>query len=396
MSMGASAGRARRILTIADDLTGACDAAVYFAEAGLATFVGLHFDDAAPANWESWAVNTNTRCSPPQEAYERTLRAFEDARQLQPGKIVKKIDSMMRGNVAAEIAAASAVLRPRLIVLTPAFPALGRTVHEGGLSIHGGEPLAVASFLPGLRCATASSETVEVLANSFAAAANGQVDVLVPDASTEADLRRIVEAGGAMEGVLWVGSGGLTGAIASSMSTFGMNPFGRRRSEIKRTHKPILFCVGSNHDATLAQLQHLKKKGEAVFAPAGIEGYERVNRALRKERNALLLLERNQFNPETLRELAQSVEMSLCGALVLTGGDTAFQVLDALGVCGIRSFAEILPGIPQGEILGGAADGLLLATKSGAFGGVDALSRCVEMLRVPPADLELSNKEVIR
>jgi uncharacterized protein YgbK (DUF1537 family) len=391
MSMGSLTARERRIITIADDLTGACDAAVYFAEAGLATFVGLHFNDEAPANWESWAVNTDTRCSAPQEAYERTLRAFEDARRLQPGKIIKKIDSMMRGNVAAEIAAARAVLSPRLIVLTPAFPALGRTVRDGGLSVHGGEPVPVASLLPGLRCAAVFLDRVESIPNAFAAMANGQVDVLIPDASTEADLRRIVEAGSAMEGVLWVGSGGLTRAIASTM-----NSFGRRRPAIKSTQKPVLFCIGSNHDATLAQLRHLKRNDDAVFAPAGTEGYERVNRALRKEQNAVLLLERNQFDPQILRQLSESIEMSLCGALVLTGGDTALQVLDALGACAIRSYAELLPGIPQGEILGGAADGVLLATKSGAFGGPEALLRCVEMLRVPPAGLDVSAKEAIR
>lgn len=391
MSMGSSSGQARSVITIADDLTGACDAAVYFADAGLATFVSLHFDDEAPANWESWAINTDTRCSPPKQAAERVTCAIQAAARLRPGKIVKKIDSMMRGNVAAEIAAASALLDPRLIVLTPAFPALGRTVRDGRLSIHGGEPLSIANLLPGLRCAAVELAAFEELVEHFAETDTGSIDVLIPDTSTDSDLQRLVEAAWELEGLLWVGSGGLTRAIASTIKRSA-----RRCSRIVSTQKPVLFCVGSNHDASLAQLQHLEKNDHAVFARAGIEGYERINRALRDERNAVLLIERSQFNPQGMRQLAESIELSLCGALVLTGGDTALHILDALGACGIRSFAEILPGIPQGVILGGVADRLLLATKSGAFGGPDALSRCVEVLRVPPANLELSTKEATR
>lgn len=389
--MGLSSGRIPGIITIADDLTGACDAAVYFADAGLATFVSLHYDDAAPASWESWAINTDTRCCPPQEAAERVTYAFQAAARLRPGRIVKKIDSMMRGNVAVEIAAAKSVLDPRIIVLTPAFPALGRTVHDGKLSIHGGEPLPITSLLPGLRCAAVGLAAIEDLLKFSAETDTGSIDVLIPDTSTDSDFERLVEAAWGFEGLLWVGSGGLTRAIASRIT-----PCARRSSAIARTEKPVLFCVGSNHDATLAQLQHLESNEHAVFAPAGHQGYEKTNRALRDQRNAVLLIERNQFSPAILRQLAQSLELSLCGALVLIGGDTALQVLDALSARGIRSYAEILPGIPQGVILGGVADGLLLATKSGAFGGPDALSRCIDVLRVPRANLELLTKEATR
>jgi D-threonate/D-erythronate kinase len=390
--MGSLTGKTRGIVTIADDLTGACDAAIHFADIGLATFVGLHFNDEPPVEWESWAVNTDTRSCGAREAAERVLHAFEEAKRLRPQKVVKKIDSMMRGNIAAEVAAACRVLEPRLVILTPAFPALGRTVRDGRLFIHGQEdPVAIADRLEGLRCAVLRTAAHEDLAGEFAQAAAGEIDVLIPDTSSQDELRRIVRAAAGIENLLWVGSGGLASAIASTMGSPGKDV-----SAFVSTPKPVLTCVGSNHGATLAQLKNLEEQEHAVFVEATTEGFAEVAAALRQERNVVLLLERRHINQEALREFAESVPIDLCGGLVLTGGDTALQVLDALGARCIRLYTEILPGIPQGTILGGLAHGLLAVTKSGAFGSPDALSRSVQMLRPSPVKTEMQSKETFR
>ena len=142
-------------------------------------------------------------------------------------------------------------------------------------------------------------------------------------------------------------------------------------------------------------MQHLADREQALFIEAGASGYKEANAALGEQRNVVLLLRRAHLDPAPLREFAASIRLDLCGGLILTGGDTAAQILDAFEAKSIRSRAEVLAGIPQGEILGGAADGLPVITKSGAFGAQDALSRCVETLRAPPENADLRNKEMI-
>jgi uncharacterized protein YgbK (DUF1537 family) len=56
------------------------------------------------------------------------------------------------------------------------------------------------------------------------------------------------------------------------------------------------------------------------------------------------------------------------GALLMTGGDTALSICEALNAKGIALMGELMPGVPAGRILGGEAEGLAVITKSGAFG----------------------------
>ena len=91
-------------------------------------------------------INTQSRGVPPDEAAAR-VRAM--CRELcAAGRTVwfKKIDSTMRGNVGAELAALHAALAPCVIVCTPALPEEGRTV-QGGVLLVAGEP-AMATPLP--------------------------------------------------------------------------------------------------------------------------------------------------------------------------------------------------------------------------------------------------------
>ena len=124
--------------------------------------------------------------------------------------VLKKIDSTMRGNIAAEIAAARAVLQPRITLLAPAFPALGRTVRDGSVHIaEGGPPIPITEHLEGFRCAAIPILPKEELVIRFAQAIEEGIDILIPDTWNEIDLRVMAEAALEIDGLLWVGSGGL-------------------------------------------------------------------------------------------------------------------------------------------------------------------------------------------
>ena len=115
------------ILIIADDLSGAADCAIGFACAGMQTVVTLDpLHDKADA--QVIAADTDTRRLSPAQAAERTVAAYKALQR--PGqRLYKKIDSTLRGNWAAEVAA----LQPLagLAIVAPAFPATGRTLRGG-------------------------------------------------------------------------------------------------------------------------------------------------------------------------------------------------------------------------------------------------------------------------
>src|SRR5579884_3191372 len=87
---------------IADDLTGAADAAVAFAVCGPRTRVLLNSDDTAGA--EVFAVVTDTRDRTVKDIQERVTHAARFVLSRAPELYFKKIDSTLRGKVGLELA----------------------------------------------------------------------------------------------------------------------------------------------------------------------------------------------------------------------------------------------------------------------------------------------------
>lgn len=124
-----------RLLIIADDLSGAADCAIGFACAGHRTFVVVQPCDVPAARHDGHlAVDTDTRRLAPAEAAERTAAAYA-ALKSDGRRLYKKIDSTLRGNWAAEVARLVPVAG--LALVAPAHPALGRTVKQGRVFLHG-------------------------------------------------------------------------------------------------------------------------------------------------------------------------------------------------------------------------------------------------------------------
>jgi 4-hydroxythreonine-4-phosphate dehydrogenase len=128
------------VAIIADDLTGACDTGIAFAVAGLPTFVAFGGGDPPPA--QIVAVDTDTRRMNRAAAVERVRAAARRAYRDGARTIYKKIDSTLRGHVAAETAAllegaAAEGQRGALVVAAPAFPPLGRTTRGGRVYVRG-------------------------------------------------------------------------------------------------------------------------------------------------------------------------------------------------------------------------------------------------------------------
>lgn len=312
------------LAVVADDLTGAADAAAPFATAGRQARVVL--DGVIPGDQPGptpggrggvVAVSTDSRRLDPAAAAERVAGV---CRALRGAEVFKKIDSTLRGNVAAETRAAAHATGAEKVVVCPAFPAMGRTVVDGTLHLWG-RPLArVADHVPA-----------------------GSV---VVDARDDADLDAVAARRGS--GVLLVGSGGLAAAVARA----GVEPRAPAPGTGLPASRPgaVVVVAGSASDVTRAQVGRLTDC--TVIAVA--------------------------------RELAERAVRSCAGSmagLVVSGGDTAAAVLAALGACAVDLGGELEPGVPVGRIVGGTADGVPLVLKSGGFGTERTLQEAVEWLR---------------
>src|SRR5207344_265055 len=83
------------------------------------------------------ALDLDTRSRPERAAQRIVRRAFGGRAAKRAGILFKKIDSTLRGHVAAELAAVRPVLGRRPVLFAPAFPAQGRIVRSARLHVNG-------------------------------------------------------------------------------------------------------------------------------------------------------------------------------------------------------------------------------------------------------------------
>src|SRR5438093_6398945 len=120
-----------RLAIVADDLTGALDAAAPFHRSGFAAEVWLQPPAAGEPLPQVVAVTTETRASPPDAATAAVRQAVVDLQTFGANRFYKKIDSLLRGPWVAELAAMREALNLPLALVCPAFPAQGRRVGGG-------------------------------------------------------------------------------------------------------------------------------------------------------------------------------------------------------------------------------------------------------------------------
>ena len=186
-------------------------------------------------------INTQSRGLAPAAAAARVRAVCRGLRAQGRTVWFKKLDSTLRGNVGAELAALHEALAPCVIVCTPALPAEGRTVQDGVLRV-AGEPVMATPYRDEIPAgagagAANSSAVIDVVRRqwpecraahlppsprgpAFAEAVNGPVDLVLVDAAGDDDLNALAAStgGGAPDGrkLVWAGSAGLLRALAST------------------------------------------------------------------------------------------------------------------------------------------------------------------------------------
>ncbi|MBJ3784570.1 four-carbon acid sugar kinase family protein [Devosia sediminis] len=324
---------------IADDLSGALDAAAPFAMRGIPTAVALDvaaLPEALATGARIVGVSTHSR----EISADAARQAVAAALQALPVgmRLFKKIDSRLKGNIAAELDA----LDYTTGLVVPAIPAFGRWVRNGQLGGFGvSYPIDIATTLGA-----------------------HAVRALIPDIEKQADIERALGSGFDLA----IGARSLAEAMARAMAP------GARAATPAFVGKAAYCVIGSTDPITLAQLRHLRDANPNILhieAPNGVATPLRVSAGLTIIQATPGPVQAG--GPEVAEALGATLE-ALAPApgslLVLSGGATAQAILSRLRIKVLTLLGEALPGLPVAE-----AGGLTVVTKSGGFGDPDCLSR---------------------
>ena len=400
-----------KIAILADDLTGASDSVAPFCRVGFSAKVVISPSDSFASDiatsidphTEACAWDTETRGLSPEETKiikTHTLKVASEAMKFRPEILFKKIDSSLKGHLRIEFEAMREAFPNRVPLICPAFPANGRIVKNGIASICGAplERSVQDAFLSQqapaeLRSRIAQrSETFgkmistpheshpfsQEFEESFVRSSD--LDPIFCDAETDIELRRLAKLVCAYpDRFLPFGSGGFASALATQMDArgggdvpfFPLNPaFATGR---------VLIAVGSRNpvsriqaESLLAYLQIrpsvLSKSCELIASSHRITVLVFPDADLEAASKEL---------QTSIATLSKGVEFPF-DALILTGGDTAFDVCETLGAREITIEGELEPGIVQGRIvIGESGLKIHVITKAGGFGDANALLRCV-------------------
>lgn len=353
---------------LADDLTGALDSAAAFASP--CAPVAVRWRGEVP---EAGAIALDSRT---REASAEEARAAVSAlacRLFAPGAglAFKKIDSLLRGREAAELAAILELVRPAFCVIAPAFPAQ-RRVTRGGRQYVGGD--GVDRSVP-----VDLAAELERAGISVARPASGSP---VPrgaslwDAASDADLDAVVAAAAPLDNVLWVGSAGLAAALARAAHRNGP-------AAGTALPGPILGLIGSEHDVMRAQLRQLGPL-HLLLDASGVARHDAL--ASRLAADGAVFASIDLPAGTSRRDAAAAIESRFAdllaglprpGTLVAAGGETLRGLCEALRADRLDVTGEMMPGVPRSILRGGRCDGITVVSKSGAFGGPDLLKQLV-------------------
>lgn len=345
-----------KAVIIADDLTGALDTGTPFVAAGLSVAVAVDVaaaQDAIATGCDVVVVNTASRALGERDAAEKVRSAAKVFRDVKPDVVMKKIDSRLKGNVAAESLALADALGLKNILVAPAIPDQERLTYRGCVVGRGvNKPLPIADL--------------------FESRAD---NVVVADAEDDADLDQIV-AGHVWLTTLGVGARGLGAAFARRLGETGRRPV----TEFTPTPR-TLFAFGSRDPITAAQMNRLEASGAlrvVVEAPVGqIECGEGLALPVLLRCTGDMTADAALVAHDFAAGVKRVIDDTRPDMLMVGGGDTALAILHALDVKVLTPKGEIEAGIPWFDVT--AADGrpFRCAVKSGGFGNSDSLLRLV-------------------
>jgi len=419
---------------IADDYTGASDLANTLTRCGLRTVqtIGVPSDDLALPDVDAVVVSLKSRSIEAGLAVSRSRAAEKWLRGRGADHVLFKIcstfDSTDAGNIGPVMDALRADSGDTMVLVTPAFPETGRTVYMGNLFV-GSVPLNESPLKDHPLNPMHDSNLVRVLARqsktkvalvALADIARGPDAVrarladlsgkgfgaVIADAVFERDLETIGTV--ALDHRLSVGASGLGLGLARALVVSRkINANAPDAAADAAVGGPAACLAGSCSQATLQQIASAEKVMPVLHLDPDrvVAGKEEARRALAWARVRLgegPILIASSSTPDQVAALqarhgrdaaGQAIEQAMADIaeglvvqsgvrrLVVAGGETSGAVVDRLAIPGFLVGAEIAAGVPVLRAVGAKDGDMLLALKSGNFGGPEFFTDALKLMR---------------
>jgi uncharacterized protein YgbK (DUF1537 family) len=409
------------VVVVADDLTGAADAAIHFIPAA-GEMLLLDMERPVPeviqAGISGFALNTASRNLGSREAVRMVTRATEFLSSLPLRLIYKKMDSQLRGRPGLEIETLRKDLGLACAFVAPAYPEQGRTTRDAIHLVHGipvaeGEagkdPVTpvTRSNLPELIADQAGVMTshvylkdldqgIEEVYRKIGGFMKQGVRVITFDAVQREHLDMVARLGlERFSGTLLAGSAGLALSAAALINKGSL-----RTQPSLPLCRSLLFACGSASRVLHQQADRLVSQGgcgEVKIGPDSLTDADRWKTLNKEAQEAWTkgdLLIRISPKPMSVPAVDTDELLSRLAALVMgllehkavdgiffSGGDTARKVLSETNARAIRIKGQACPGMAWGVAEGGSLNGVITVTKAGAFGREEDLVQLYRILK---------------
>jgi uncharacterized protein YgbK (DUF1537 family) len=417
---------------IADDYTGASDLANTLTRCGLRTVqtIGVPSDDLELPEVDAVVVSLKSRSIEASQAVAKSRAAEKWIRGRGASHVLFKIcstfDSTDAGNIGPVMDALRADSGDAIVLVTPAFPETGRTVYQGNLFV-GSAPLNESPLKDHPLNPMHDSNLVRVLARQsrtkvgladLAVIARGPdavrvhladlaakgIGAAIADAVFERDLETIGTV--ALDHRVSVGASGIGLGLARALVASGRAKANKTTDVSGKPVGGAAACLaGSCSQATLQQIAKaeqampvLRLDPEQVVA-----GKNETQRALdwakaRLAKGPILIASSSTPDQvaalqarhgrdaaghaieEAMADIAEGLVKSGVRRLVVAGGETSGAVVDRLGIPGFLVGPEIAAGVPVLRAVGARDGEMLLALKSGNFGGPEFFSDALKLM----------------
>jgi uncharacterized protein YgbK (DUF1537 family) len=418
---------------IADDYTGASDLANTLTRCGLRTVqtIGVPSDDLALPEVDAVVVSLKSRSIEAGLAVTKSRAAEKWIRDRGASHVLFKIcstfDSTDAGNIGPVMDALRADSGDDIVLVTPAFPETGRTVYQGNLFV-GAMPLNESPLKDHPLNPMHDSSLVRVLARQskikiglvdLAAVVRGADAVrahladlakkgfgaAIADAVFERDLETIGAV--ALDHRVSVGASGIGLGLARALVASGRAKANAANAVSDRpVGGPAACLAGSCSQATLQQIAQAEQAMPVLHLDPErvVAGKDEAQRALAwaKERlgNGPILIASSSTPDQVaalqarhgrdaaghaieqaMADIAEGLVQSGVRRLVVAGGETSGAVVDRLGIPGFLVGPEIAAGVPVLRAVGLKDGEMLLALKSGNFGGPEFFSDALKLMK---------------
>ncbi|TXK26689.1 four-carbon acid sugar kinase family protein [Pontibacter qinzhouensis] len=375
------------IAVVADDLTGAAELG------GIGLRYNLKVEINAVVNPQSRAdlliISTNTRSKPKAEAVQDMVKVTKELLQLRPTFIFKKVDSVLRGHVLAEMEAQLQVLQVQRALLVPANPALGRVLSNGEYLVQG-QPIHETSFSHDPEFPVSTSSVAGMLGAGRHPlyvqqhqAALPAAGIVVGEATNTADLQawakltdnKTFAAGAsgfftALLDKLFPAAAApptaATGSFGSSALYVSGTTFGKSREtiqEVKENGGPVCYMPAAIARAATPTPAAYTAWSQEIVSCLQVSGKAII--AIAAETTTGTAVSAEDLRKKTAKVVQLVFAQTDLQELVLEGGATAFAILKELNFQEFYPIRELAPGVIRMQV--GAKSTLCLTLKPGSY-----------------------------